>query len=283
MSELITGAGGQLGRALASQFPEAIATTREELDIADKESVEAFDFSSIDTIINAAAYTKVDEAETPDGKVAAYAANRDGVANLAAIAGERELTLVHISTDYVFDGNKQEPYREDDPINPLSVYGQSKAEGEKLAANVAKHYIIRTSWVVGDGGNFVKTMMSLAEKDIDPSVVNDQFGRPTFTVDLARVIDHLLRVAPEPGTYHFSNAGEVISWADLAKEVFFAAGYDAKRVSGTTTAEYFAGKEGVAPRPKNSVFDLSKIESTGFLNRHWREALVEYVEQELAN
>ncbi len=283
MAELITGANGQLGRALQEQFPEAIATTREDLDIANQESIKSFDFSEVDTIINAAAYTKVDEAETEDGRVAAYKANHEGVANLAAIANERGLTLVHISTDYVFDGDKQEPYREDDEINPLSVYGQSKAKGEMEAMSVANHYIVRTSWVVGDGNNFVRTMLSLAERGIDPSVVDDQRGRPTFTVDLARAIDHLLQESPEPGVYHFSNAGEVISWADLAKEVFAAAGFDPERVSRTTTEEYYKGKEGIAPRPANSAFDLSKIEASGFENRHWREALREYIEEELAN
>lgn len=283
MSELITGADGQLGRALQEQFPDAHPVTRKELDISNPESVHDFDWTEVKTIINAAAYTKVDEAETPEGLIAAFQANSQGVANLAAISRKNEISLVHVSTDYVFDGTKQNPYTETDPINPLSIYGRSKAAGEHAATSVDNHYLIRTSWVIGEGGNFAQTMLKLAEKDVDPAVVNDQIGRPAFTTDLARAIDHLLRQSPEPGTYHVSNSGELVSWADFAKAVFEVGGYDPERVSETTTEEFFEPKkkEGkpVAPRPANSVFDLSKLEATGFENRDWRDALAEYIQQ----
>lgn len=285
MSEIITGANGQLGHALQEQFPDAYAVSREELDISNPEAVQAFDWSEVETIINAAAYTKVDEAETDEGFVAAWQANSQGVANLAAISRKNELTLVHISTDYVFDGEKQAAYTEADPLAPFGVYGRSKAAGEHAATGVSNHYLVRTSWVIGSGGNFARTMLNLAENGVDPSVVNDQVGRPAFTPDIARAVDHLLRDAPEPGTYHMSNSGETVSWADFAKAVFEAAGYDPDRVSQTTTEEYFKPKKEqgqiIAPRPANSVFDLSKLEATGFENRDWREALSEYIRHQL--
>ncbi|MEX0748978.1 MAG: dTDP-4-dehydrorhamnose reductase [Candidatus Saccharimonadales bacterium] len=280
MSELITGANGQLGQALREIYPEAVAIDHDELDISNIEAVRHFDFSEIETIINAAAYTKVDEAETPEGMVAAFAANAQGVANLAAIARERELTLVHISTDYVFDGTKDAPYEETDPLSPISVYGRSKAAGDLAAQSVANHYIVRTSWVIGEGSNFARTMLSLAEKGVDPSVVEDQIGRPGFTVDLAQAIDHLLKTAPEPGIYNCSNGGDPVSWADFAREIYRTAGYDAGRISDTTTDEYFTGKTGIAPRPANSVLLLDKLEATGFICRDWREALAEYITKE---
>lgn len=279
MSELITGANGQLGRALQEQFPDAYPVTREELDISDRESVRDFDWSEIKTIINAAAYTKVDEAETPEGLIAAFQANSQGVANLAAISREKELSLVHVSTDYVFDGSKQGAYTETDSLNPLSIYGRSKAAGEHAATSVNNYYLVRTSWVIGEGGNFAQTMLKLAEKGVDPTVVADQVGRPAFTPDIARAVDHLLKFAPESGIYHVSNSGEPVSWADFAREIFESSGFDSGRISDTTTAEYFAGRDNVAPRPANSVFDLSKIEATGFENRDWREALSDYIQQ----
>lgn len=277
MSELITGANGQLGKALQEQFPDAQAVTREELDISNEKDVRNFDWSEVETIINAAAYTKVDEAETNEGFVAAFQANSEGMHNLAAISRENELTLVHISTDYVFDGSKKGAYQEDDPIKPLGVYGRSKAAGELAAISVPRHYLVRASWVIGDGGNFVRAMLGQGEKGNDPSVVNDQVGRPTFTVDLARAVDHLLAGA-EAGTYHMSNSGEPVSFADFARAIFEEAGFN-RTVTDTTTAEYFADKPNAAPRPANSVFDLSKLEATGFENRDWREALSEYIQQ----
>ena len=280
MSEIITGADGQLGRALQEQFPDAHALTRDDLDISDPEAVRAFDFSEVKTIINAAAYTQVDEAETPDGTIAAFNVNSQGTANLAAIANDRELTLLHVSTDYVFDGNKDTPYDENDPISPLSVYGRSKAAGELAAQTATHHYIVRTSWVIGDGNNFARTMLSLAERGIDPAVVDDQIGRPSFTVDLARAVEHLVMNSPEPGIYHCSNGGKPTSFADFARAIFETSGHDSARVSGTSTADYFADKPQAAARPLNSVFSLDKITETGYEPRDWRDALEEYVQHE---
>ena len=124
---------------------------------------------------------------------------------------------MHISSDYVFDGTATRPYREDDPVAPLGVYGQTKAAGDQIVATVPRHYIVRTSWVIGDGRNFVRTMLSLAARGIDPSVVNDQYGRLTFTSELARAIRHLIETRAPYGTYNVTGSGSVTSWADIAR------------------------------------------------------------------
>jgi dTDP-4-dehydrorhamnose 3,5-epimerase len=262
---LILGAGGQLGRALAAALPDAHAVTRAELDVTDLDALAAWPWAQYGTVINASAYTKVDEAETPDGRRAAWAANATAVSALAAIATRHRLTLVHVSTDYVFDG-LVEGHVEDEPLSPLGVYGQSKAAGEAAVVTVPNHYLLRTSWVVGDGANFVRTMASLAKRGIDPGVVDDQVGRLTFADDLAAAIMHLLEVRAPFGVYNVSNGGTPTTWADIARRVYELTGHDPARVSGVSTADYFAGKE-AAPRPLNSVFDLSKLEATGFVPR----------------
>ena len=207
---VITGANGQLGRALQETYNNrgnVIALSHEQLDITDPQEIKKFDWSDVGIIINAAAYTKVDEAESLEGQKTAQKVNTEAVRNLGKIATQYGLTLVHVSSEYVFDGSQQ-IHTEDESFNPLSVYGQTKADGDKAAAEVAKHYIVRTSWVVGDGNNFVKTMKSLADKGIKPSVVNDQIGRLTFADDLASGIKHLLDTAAPYGTYNLTNDGE---------------------------------------------------------------------------
>lgn len=283
---LVVGANGQLGRELVRQLEAAgtpyLATTRETLDLANPASWQnSFRWRSFSAIVNAAAYTAVDAAETAEGRSAAWAANATGVAALAAVAREANIPLVHVSTDYVFDGSLPvgEEYKVDAPLAPLGVYGQSKAAGEAAAAVAQRHYIVRTSWVMGDGKNFVEIMKSLAERGIDPAVVADQHGRPTFTEDLAGAILHLLASGAEYGTYHVSNTGDVVTWADIAREVFVATGHDGERVKPTSTAEYFAQAEVFAPRPTNSAMDLSKIIEAGFTPRDHREALASYLAQ----
>lgn len=155
------------------------------------------------------------------------------------------------------------------------MYGQSKAAGDAVAATVPRHYIIRTSWVVGDGKNFVKTMSALAERDIDPNVVDDQFGRLSFTEDIAAGIGHLFASKAPFGTYNLTNEGAIMSWADVARHVFEMRGADSERVTGVSSATYFAGKS-VAPRPMNSVLALDKIEATGFTPRPALDALRAY-------
>lgn len=275
---LIIGAHGQLGRALCGKYPKAQAVDSNELDISSQLAVDAFDWSSIEVIINAAAYTNVDGAETAEGRKAAWAVNATAVANLARVAIKNDLTFVHVSSDYVFDGKEAE-HTEDEPLSPLSVYGSSKAAGDAVVGVLPKHYIVRTSWVIGDGKNFVRTMLGLGQKGIAPTVVADQIGRLTFTTELVRGIDHLLQNKADYGTYNLSNGGDSVSWAEITRAVFDCAGYDIE-VGETTTEEYFAGKEGIAPRPLQSTLDLSKITATGFDPTDWREDLTKYVKKE---
>lgn len=279
-SIFIVGANGQLGTALQEKYPGARHADRSELDITDRASVEAFDWSGTTIIINAAAWTNVDGAETPEGRVGAWQINASGTANLAAACLAHTMTLVHISTDYVFDGNSS-PHTENEDFTPLSSYGASKAAGDIAASILPKHYILRTTWLIGEGKNFARTMLGLAEKGISPTVVADQVGRLTFTSELVRIIDHLLTAKSAYGTYNATNDGATASWADITREIFRLSGHDDLTVSDTTTAEYFAGKEGIAPRPLQSEMDLTKLHATGFASRDWHDDLQTYVEREL--
>lgn len=280
---LVLGAHGQLGRALRDEYagdPQVEFTTRAEIDLADPALDTARRWRDYDTIINAAAHTAVDAAETPDGRVAAWTTNVIGVKVLSCIAAEHDITLVQVSTDYVFDGTATRPYREDDPVAPLGVYGQTKAAGEQIAATVPRHYIVRTSWVIGDGHNFVRTMQSLAERDIKPSVVDDQVGRLTFATDLARAIRHLITTRAAYGTYHVTGDGPAMSWADVARRVFELSGQDPNRIRSVSTEDYFAAHTTpAAPRPRNSVLDSAKIRATGFVPVPVESALVQYCEK----
>lgn len=278
----IVGANGQLGTALRQKYPNAQYADIGELDITNKESVSSFDWSNVEVIINAAAYTDVDGAETPEGRLAAWKVNAEAVKNLTYAVWENKLkAIVHISTDYVFDGTK-EKHIEDEAFAPLSVYGASKAAGDLLVSQVDKHYILRTSWVIGEGKNFVRTMLGVGQNGISPSVVSDQIGRLTFTSELVRAIDHLLTTSAPYGTYNVSNTGESVSWADITREIFNIAGFKLD-VTDTTTAEYFAGKYGIAPRPLQSTLSLDKIEASGFKLRNWKEDLKAYLEKELGS
>jgi len=276
----IVGAKGQLGLALQQQYPGAQSADIDQMDITNRESVEAFNWAGIKVILNAAAYTNVDGAETPEGRIAAWDVNASAVANLSRIASKHDITLVHISTDYVFDGT-QNPHTEAEPFSPLGVYGQAKAAGDIAVSIVPKHYVLRTSWVIGEGKNFVRTMLDLGQKGIAPTVVADQIGRLTFTSELVRAIDHLLKTGSPFGTYNVSNDGGTASWADITRRIFQIAGFDLN-VTDTTTAEYFADKPGIAPRPLSSVLDLSKLQSTGFESRDWDIDLEMYVNRETA-
>ncbi|MFW8745723.1 SDR family oxidoreductase, partial [Mesorhizobium japonicum] len=162
------------------------------------------------------------------------------VAAIARRCADAGVPLVTVSSDYVFDG-RLEVHREDEAFTPLGVYGQTKAAGDLAAASISQHWIVRATWVVGDGRNFVRTMADLAARGIDPAVVDDQFGRPTFASELARGIRHLVSTRAPFGTYNLSNSGDVVSWAEIARAVFAAVGDDPARVSETTTAAYGAG------------------------------------------
>ncbi len=288
---LVTGAGGQLGSELMQlPWPETFQVegkTRAELNIADPAASEtAIRDGGYDLVVNAAAYTAVDRAESDSQ--AAEAANRLGPANLAQSCCRAGAALIHISTDYVFDGTKAAPYNEDDPVAPLGAYGRGKAAGEnEVRRALARHVILRTAWVYGaHGGNFVKTVLRLIGERDEVRIVADQHGSPTSARDLGRAIvgiaeriaqDRERRSATPWGTYHCANAGEA-SWHDLAAEIaVMAAPWTgrAPRVVPIATSDYPTP----AKRPANSRFDCGKLErSFGIRLRPWREALPEVLE-----
>jgi dTDP-4-dehydrorhamnose reductase len=273
MRYLIVGAGGMLGHDLQSALAgrEVTALTRADLDVTDAAAVSAA-VAGHDVVINASAYTKVDDAETNED--AAYAVNATGAANLAAAAAEHGAWLVQVSTDYVFDGSATTPYAESTPVGPVSAYGRTKAEGERLAveANGDRTYIVRTAWLYGaHGPNFAKTMLTLAGKLDTVSVVTDQVGQPTWTLDLANRIVALLDSDAPAGIYHGTASGQG-SWMDFAAAVFAGAGLDPARVLPTDSSQFVRP----APRPAYSVLGHDAWAAAGLEPmRDWRLALDE--------
>jgi len=275
---LVLGADGQLGRALRAVYDGEAAVEfagRDSFDLASPEAFGSRNWSDYETVINAAAFTAVDDAETAEGRRAAWKINAAAVVRLARTAVEHRLALVHVSSDYVFDGGSS-LHDETAPWSPLGVYGQSKAAGEAAVGVVPRHYIVRSSWVVGEGRNFVRTMASLAARGMKPSVVNDQTGRLTFAQDLAAGIRHLLDSKAPYGSYNLSNSGPAQSWAEIAADVFELCGRPRSDVTGVSSAQYFKDKQ-AAPRPSNSMLDLGRIEATGFFPPPAAGRLKEYV------
>ena len=287
---LVTGCNGQLGRAVRALAEErGVSGTFDFCDIdtfdfSDPDAYSQYDWDLYGTVINCGAYTAVDRAETPEGRLSAWAANATGPALLARTCAEHGMTLVHVSSDYVFDGTR-EVHDEGEPFSPLSVYGQSKAAGDLAVSNCPRHYVLRSSWVIGDGRNFVRTMVGLSDRVADPedklervTVVDDQLGRLTFTRDMAAAIFHLLDSHAPYGTYDCTGSGAVRSWADIARACFEAANGNGDAVVPVSTAEYYAGAAGpVAPRPIHSALDLSRLEATGFSMPDWEGELREYL------
>lgn len=267
---LVTGGGGQVGRAFARLAPQAVVLDRASLDVTDRGGVlECLQGYRPEVVVNAAVYSKVDDAEKDSA--AAMAINADAVANLANACDRIGALLVQISTDYVFDGNKKEPYVEDDEPAPLSVYGRTKLAGEEEAKSVT-HLIVRTSWVFGDGRNFVRTIRAAAAAKPSLDVVDDQWGRPTYAVDLARgLLDLIDRDAR--GIYHLSAGGEPTTWARLAETIVAFAGLQ-------STINRVPTREQIAARPTNSVLDCSKATALGVALREWMEAVAEYLAEE---
>ena len=278
---LIIGAYGQLGKALQVQYPKAIAVDRDTFDMTDWNMLQKYDWSKVDVILNAAAYTNVDEAETEDGRVAVWKINAVAPGYLSKVATEHGLTLVHLSSDYVFDG-RQPNHPETETVAPLGVYGQAKAAGDIAVSITPKHYIMRIQALVGEGPNFVRIMLGLAGKNVAPTVVDDQITRLTFTPTLVAGIDHLLRTKARYGIYNLTNDGEPASWADITRLIFKEIGRDDLQVTDTSTAEYFKSKPHVSPRPLKSYFDLSKIKAAGFQPSDWRQELHDYIAAEQA-
>lgn len=278
---LIIGAYGQLGKALQAKYPKAIAVDRDTFDMTNWGMIEKYDWSKIDTILNAAAYTNVDGAETDEGRPMAWKINATAVGYLAKMASAHRITLVHVSSDYVFDGSIS-PHTEDEDVTPLGVYGQAKAAGDIAASVAPQYYILRTHALIGDGPNFVRTMIGLADKNVSPTVVGDQTTRLTFTHSLVKAIDHLLTKKSPYGIYNLSNDGEPASWADVTRLIFKEMNRDDLTVTDTSTAEYFKSKPHVAPRPLKSYFDLGKIKAAGYLPSDWRTELHDYIKAEQA-
>ncbi|ALV42881.1 dTDP-4-dehydrorhamnose reductase [Pseudarthrobacter sulfonivorans] len=275
---LVLGANGQLGKAFRDLYDGDTSVefvSRAEIDLTAEDSLATVNWKNYSTVINAAAFTAVDNAETPEGRAAAWSVNVTAVARLARIAVEHDLTLVQVSSDYVFDGTEK-THGEDEPPTPLGVYGQTKAAGDAVVSVVPKHYIVRTSWVIGDGSNFVRTMSSLAARGINPSVVDDQFGRLSFTTDIAAGIRHLLESGAAYGTYNLTNDGPEQSWADIAADVYELSGASRESVTGVSTDVYFEGKS-ASPRPRNSSLALDKIKASGFAPDMSRARLAAYL------
>lgn len=277
---LITGANGQLGNELRSRKEKSnnnlhfIYTDADTLDITNLQQVTDFvKENSICYIINCAAYTNVEKAETDTET--AYLVNQVGAENLAKAAAQNSCKIIQISTDFIFDGQSATPYTENQPANPLSIYGKSKWEGEESVRQFAKEWIIiRTSWLYSEfGNNFVKTMIRLMTEREQLSIVADQHGTPTYAADLAEMIVHILEWSEQnqwkTGTYHFSNVGET-TWFGFAEKIKELAQLKNCQLKQVTTEEYNA----TAQRPLFSVMDLSKIQSTFQVEiPKWEEAL----------
>ncbi len=300
MKVFVTGVGGQLGHDVMNELARrgydgvgsdlapvysgeadgtpVTAMPYVSLDITDKAAVaETIAAVKPDAVIHCAAWTAVDAAEDEADKV--HAINADGTRYIAEACREAGAKMLYISTDYVFDGQGDEPWQADcTAYAPLSVYGRTKLEGElAVAETLAEHFIVRIAWVFGlNGKNFVKTMLRLGETHDTLRVVCDQIGTPTYTLDLARLLVDMI-ATDRYGTYHATNEGGFISWADFAEAIFRTAGMDNVTVIPVTTAEYGLSK---AARPYNSRLDKSKLAQNGFTPLpHWQDALERYIKE----
>jgi dTDP-4-dehydrorhamnose reductase len=283
----VIGRNGQLGWELVRQGKssglEMLALGSADIDVTSPQSIDGcLERRAVQLVINAAAFTAVDRAETENKR--AFEVNRDGPANLADFCARAAIPFIHVSTDYVFDGSKAGAYREDDPVSPIGIYGQSKAAGEtEVRRKAPEHLIVRTAWLYGvHGHNFVKTMLRLRREKKPIRVVDDQTGCPTYAAELALTIllitDHILAGKKTRwGTYHYCGAGSV-TWFGFAKAVFEIAGqyetFAATKVIPISSAEYATP----AKRPANSVLDCSKVEKHfGIQPRPWIDSLTEMI------
>lgn len=280
MKILITGANGMLAKAVINQFKneyELILTDITELDITNENAVLFFiTKNKPNYIINCAAYTAVDKAE--EDFELAKRINSDGPRNLAIACKEHNIPLIHISTDYVFDGNLDvdKSYVENDIPNPITVYGKTKLMGEKaIIDNYSNYYIFRTAWLYGDGNNFVKTMLKLGQEKDEIPVVSDQYGSPTYTVDLANIIYQAIFKKIPYGIYHSTNEG-FTTWYKFTKEIFNLANINCKVIS--VTSEEFIRP---AKRPKNSKLSKEKLKSLGVFIPEYKDALKRYLNNNL--
>ncbi len=284
MKILITGANGMLAKSVRKRLEEGnelICTDVEDLDITDEKAVMEF-ITNIkpEYIINCAAYTAVDKAETAGEIVEKI--NADGPKNLAKAAKENDSILVHVSTDYVFGGNLDisKEYKEDDPKKPVTAYGITKLHGEEyIEQNTDKYYIFRTAWLYGDGNNFVRTMLKLGETKDELNVVSDQHGSPTYAEDLANFIGQAIEKKIPYGIYHATNEG-FTTWYDFTKAIFEYTGIICK-VNPVTTEKYIEMmKITQAKRPKNSQMSKEKLKAQGIEVPEWEDGLKRYLKEE---
>ncbi|MCQ2609210.1 MAG: dTDP-4-dehydrorhamnose reductase [Lachnospiraceae bacterium] len=280
MKVLVTGAKGQLGSDIVAELNkrhiECMGIDIQELDITKKEDViRFFDEHDFDRVIHCAAWTQVDKAEDDEYKDLVYKINVEGTRNLAENCKRKDIPIMYFSTDYVFGGEGDKPYNVDDKKNPLGVYADTKYKGElAIIENVSKFFIIRISWVFGDNGvNFIKTMLKLSETHDKLTVVADQIGSPTYTIDLSVLVADMI-VTEKYAVYHATNEGYV-SWADFAREIFKEASKKVEVVD-VTTEEYGAK----ANRPKNSRLDKSTLDKAGFKRLpSWQDATKRFIEK----
>ena len=278
MKILITGANGMLAKAVKEKFANEtlILTDSNELDITVEKSVmEKVKEINPEYVINCAAYTAVDKAE--EDKELAKKVNSLGVENLAKACRNTGATLIHVSTDYVFDGKLDinKVYREDDKTGPVTVYGITKLSGEqKLIENCDKYYIFRTAWLYGEGNNFVRTMLKLGSEKKEINVVSDQHGSPTYTEDLANIIYQAIEKKIPYGIYHATNQGYT-TWYDFTKEIFKKANCNC-RVNPVTSEQFVRP----AKRPKNSMLSKDKLLVQGIEIPMWIDALDRYLKKE---
>jgi dTDP-4-dehydrorhamnose reductase len=285
MKSLVTGVKGQLGYDIVRElnkrgYTDILAVDYDAMDITNKEQVEnVVKGYNPDVIFHCAAYTAVDKAE--ENIEACTKVNVDGTRNISEVAHEIGSKLIYISTDYVFDGTKTEPYEVNDETNPKSVYGLTKRQGEIEALKNFKTYVVRTSWVFGiNGNNFVKTMLKQVGVRKELNVVNDQIGSPTYTVDLARVLVDMAEVE-KYGIYHVNNEG-FTSWYDFAVAIFKNTGNEDKiKVNAVTTEKYYENNTAtVAYRPRYSALSKKCLDENGFKRlQYWEDALKEYINE----
>ena len=283
MKILITGANGMLAKSVRKRLEgnELICTDVADLDITDEEAVlKKVSEIKPEYIINCAAYTAVDKAETAGEIVEKI--NADGPRNLAKAAKKNECVLVHVSTDYVFGGDLdvEKDYKEDDPKNPVTAYGITKLHGEEaIEENTDKYYIFRTAWLYGDGNNFVRTMLKLGETKDELNVVSDQHGSPTYAEDLANFIGEAIEKKIPYGVYNATNEGYT-TWFDFTKAIFEDAGIICK-VNPVSTEKYIEMmKVTQAKRPKNSQLSKDKLKNAGIEVPEWEDALKRYLKAE---